>query len=214
MHLNSILHTTSFFVQPVFPVYSFSIRSFQFSSLPLASLYFHKWSFSFCLKSSQVVLATMTLTFLSLEMFLFCLRVEVHFFTGHSILVLLSVLVRLFVIVTNTWERQFKGGKTYFGSWFQRFQTWSAGSIAFRSVARQKHHGRRACQRRTPWACGGGQEAGNKIHLSMAWPQGPTSSKETPPPTFHSLPIIPPCYESIKGLLYWLGQTLRIQSQH
>jgi hypothetical protein len=42
----------------------------------------------------------------------------------------LSVLVSLSVAVTNIQWKQFRGGKIYFGSWFQRFYSKIADSVA------------------------------------------------------------------------------------
>jgi hypothetical protein len=65
----------------------------------------------------------------------------------------------------NTWENQCKGRKIYFGSWFQRFQSWSAGYAAFRPLAKCKHHGGRGWQKKvTPLL-----QPGNKEMRHLHW---------------------------------------------
>jgi hypothetical protein len=57
------------------------------------------------------------------------------------------VLVRIFVAVTNTRGKQFKGGRIYFLPHdFRGLSPWLASSIALRPTAKQKHHGGRRWQ--------------------------------------------------------------------
>jgi hypothetical protein len=47
---------------------------------------------------------------------------------------------QFFIAVTNTWEKQFKGGKTYFGQCFRGCSPGSAASTAVGRCSEAEHH--------------------------------------------------------------------------
>jgi hypothetical protein len=72
--------------------------------------------------------------------------------------------------------------------------------------AKEEHHGGRAAWRKLAHLVAAREQREKetrriqeKIHLSKACPQWPTSSSQAPAPSFHHLPIMPSNYESING---------------
>jgi hypothetical protein len=57
------------------------------------------------------------------------------------------VLVSFLSLWQATWEKQHKGGKVYFDSWFQSIVSWVH---CFWAHDESHHHGRRMCQRKAP----------------------------------------------------------------
>lgn len=75
-----------------------------------------------------------------LNIFKCCQLLQLSWFLFSSVTIL---LVSFLLLWTNTWHKQLKRRKVYFGSQFLKW----VGSVALLPEGRQKHHGRRAWPR-------------------------------------------------------------------
>jgi hypothetical protein len=120
----------------------------------------------------------------------------------------ISVCVNwLFITVTNTWEKQRKGGNIYFGPQCQSFSPWSADCCFWVMVM----------QTIMTEGCGGAVLLASRLMAARKWRDrkepgrsyifpGHSPSDLLPPMRPHLL-ILPSYCESIKGSMHWLDHS-------
>jgi hypothetical protein len=102
--------------------------------------------------------------------------------------------------VTNTQEKQFKGGNISFSSWFQRFLSMIGWLHCFGSNTKQKNHGREYMVDLVAVSKQRVREEGVMDKISLKG-TAPVTYSQQPDPTSHCLPTIPSNYESINELI-------------